>query len=151
MSSNIVQLISILTELWGVVGTIFDIVPYAKKKGIVKADLVRVENVAEGVEKVIKEVEPCLPKEAKNVAYIIAYWIPIAAGYAEQIFHAEDIQADQRAEYAENIVLCILKEFKITADNNEKTIINATIKNAVGELVHKTPTQAEQAKQIQLL
>lgn len=152
LSNNTLQLISILTAAWGVIGTIFGIVPYAKKKGInLKADLAKTENIAEGVEKIVTEIRPLLHGSSANVADVIMEWGPVAAGYAEQLFHAGDIQADQRGQYAENIVLSVLKELKIEIDDNKKTIIDATIKDAVNNLGHKSPTEAEQAKQVQLL
>lgn len=152
LSSNTLQIISMLSVTWGVIGTIFGIVPYAKKKKInLKDGLAKTENIADGVEKIVTEIRPLLHGSSANVADVIMEWGPVAAGYAEQLFHSGDIEADQRAAYAENIVLSVLKELKIEIDDNKKTIIDATIKDAVNKLGHKSPTEADHAKQVQLL
>lgn len=46
---------------------------------------------------------------------------------------------------AQSVVLNVLKEMNITVHENKKSLINVTIKNAVNDLGHKSPTEAEKA------
>ncbi|MFL0251236.1 hypothetical protein ACJDT4_12440 [Clostridium neuense] len=148
ISNNTLMLISVLGVTFGVLGTMLGIVPYLKKKNVnLDGTIKELNDKGEIAKAVADELKPILPKSAQAVIEIIEKWAPIAAGKAEQLYHAGDIQKDDRAQIAENVVISILKEMSITIDDNKKELIDAAIKNAVNELGHKIPTEAEKATQ----
>lgn len=63
-------------------------------------------------------------------------WAQIAVGDAEQLYHAGDINKDERRKVAESVVESVLKELNIDIDENKRELIDAAIKNAVNELGH---------------
>ena len=137
VSNNVLVLISTLAVTFGVLGTILGAVPYLKKKNVnVDGAIKELNSKGELVQAAVDEIKPLLPTPAQGVINIIEKWAPIAAGSAEQLYHAGDIGKDDRAGSAEKVVYSVLKEMNIEIDDNKKNIINAAIKNAVNDLGH---------------
>lgn len=149
LSNNTLMLISVLGVTFGVLGTILGITPYLKRKNVnVDGALKELNSKGELVQAAVDEIKPLLSTPAQNIINVIERWAPIAAGSAEQLYHSGDIGKDDRAGVAESVVLNALKELKIEVDDNKKTLIDATIKNAVNDFGHKTPAEAEKAAQL---
>jgi len=152
ISNNTLMLISVFGVTFGVLGTMLGITPYLKKKNVnVDGAIKGLNDKGEIAKAVADELKPILPKAAQTVIEIIEKWAPIAVGSAEQLYHAGDIQKDDRTSQAEGIVLNVLKEMNITVDDNKKELIDAAIKNAVKDLGHTPVSEVEKAKQLELL
>ena len=137
MSELQISLVIILAVVAGVLVVLLGILPYLKKKGINPTTIVKeVENKGELAEKVADIIKPLLPKNVASSIDLIEKWGPIACGYAEQICHAGDIDKNDRTVVAENVVLNVLKQYNIVPNDNEKALIDVTIKNAVNVLGH---------------
>ncbi|KOF56823.1 hypothetical protein AGR56_09185 [Clostridium sp. DMHC 10] len=150
ISNNTLMLISVIGVTFGALGAMLGVVPYLKKKNVnVDGAIKELNNKGEIVKAVADELKPILPKSAQTVIEIIEKWAPIAVGKAEQLYHAGDIQKDDRAQIAENVVLSVLKEMNINLDDNKKELIDAAIKNAVKDLGHAPVSEAEKNKQLQ--
>jgi|GEM_PF-633577 len=149
ISNNVLALISTLAVTFGVLGTMLGAVPYLKKKNVnVDGAIKELNGKGELVQAVIDEIKPLFPIPAQGVINVIEKWAPIAVGSAEQLYHSGDIGKDDRAGLAESVVLNVLKEMKVEVDDNKKALVDATIKNAVNDLGHKMPTEAEKVSQI---
>ena len=134
LSNNVLVLISTLGVTFGALGTILGVVPYLKKKNVnVDGAIKELNSKGELVQAAVDEIKPLLPTPAQGVINIIEKWAPIAAGSAEQLYHAGDIAKDDRAGSAESVVLNVLKEMNVEVDDNKKALIDATIKNAVND------------------
>lgn len=128
-----------------VLGIILMVFPKLKKKGIDAGKaLDATENVIKAADPIIDIVNGILPgNPAISVLEILKKWGPIAAGYAQQLCHAGDINKEDRAATAENVVYGVLKELKIDVDDNKKLLIDAVIKNTVDGFGH-TPIDLKQ-------
>ena len=147
MSELQISLVIILAVVAGVLVVLLGILPYLKKKGINPTTIVKeVENKGEIAEKVADIIKPLLPKNVASSIDLIEKWGPIACGYAEQIAHAGDIDKNDRAIVAENTVLNVLKQYKITPTDDEKALIDVTIKNAVNALGHDNISNIKEAR-----
>lgn len=146
MSELQISLVIILAVVAGVLVALLGILPYLKKKGINTTAIVKeVENKGELAEKVADIIKPLLPKDVTSAIDLIKKWGPIACGYSEQICHAGDIDKNDRAVVAENVVLNVLKQYNIVPDDNEKSLIDVTIKNAVDKLGHNNTSNIKEA------
>lgn len=149
VSNNLLGVIAMLGTTVGVLGIVLGILPYAKKKDInVDGAIKELNSKGELIQAAVDEIKPILPTQAQGVINLIEKWAPIAAGNAEQLYHAGDISKDDRAGAAESVVLNVLKEMNITVDDNKKALIDATIKNAVNDLGH-APADAKQLQATQ--
>lgn len=150
VSNNLLGVIAMLGTTVGVLGIVLGILPYAKKKDInVDGAIKELNSKGELIQAAVDEIKPILPTQAQGVINLIEKWAPIAAGNAEQLYHAGDISKDDRAGAAESVILNVLKELNITVDDNKKALIDATIKNAVNDLGHAPVSEAEKNKQLQ--
>lgn len=115
-------------------------VPELKKKNVNVEKIVKaLETKGEIVEKAADELRPMLPKKAITILDILEKWCPIGAGYAEQLAHTGDIDKDDRAAAAEDVVLDVLKELDIDVTDRRRSLIKAAIENAVNDLGHEVP------------
>lgn len=150
LSNNISMLISVLGVTFGVLGIMLGVVPYLKKKNVnVDGAIKELDSKGELVQAVADEIKPLLPTQAQIIMNTIEKWAPIAAGKAEQLYHAGDAQKEDRTQIAENVVISTLKEMKVTVDDNKKELIDAAVKNAVNDLGHAPTSEAEKNKQLQ--
>lgn len=142
-----------LLVIGGVVGAVAGFlagVPYLKKKGInINRGVDTANNAVNLAEPVINIADTLLPNNpVVNVLKIIEKWAKIAAGNAEQLTHAGDINKEERAEVAESVVNAVLKELNIDVNDNRKILIDAAIKDVVNDFGHTDPSEAErQAKE----
>lgn len=122
--------------------------PLLIKKGINLDNYFKeTEKVVDTSNKLLGLANEVLPNnKAVNILEIIDKWAKIAVGNAEQLYHAEGIQKDERAETAENVVLNVLKELNIEVDDNKKALIAAAIKNAVNDLGHAVEASGQSNK-----
>lgn len=146
------QLLVIGVVVGAVIGFLGGI-PFLKKKGV---------NIAQGIDtasNIVKAADPAiniasslLPNnKAIGILKTIEKWATIAVGQAQQLYYAESIGRDERISTAQNVVYNALLELKIPLDTNKKNLINAAIENAVNDLGHTEPTEAEKQKQLQQL
>lgn len=140
LSSNALSFIATIGTTIGVIGGVCGIVPLLKSKKINEGGiLTTVNTIGSDVKKLADDLKPFLPAKITTAIDIIEKWGPIAAGHAQQLWHAGDISADDRAQTAEDIVINALKEEGFDVDDNRKALINAAIKNAVDKLGHTDP------------
>ncbi|URZ06950.1 phage holin, LLH family [Clostridium felsineum] len=136
--TEIIMLFTIIGIILGVFITMLAIFHLLKKKGV------DISGILEETQKVIDTSDTVLDAKSKDIfenedieiLKIIDRWAKIAVGSAEQLFHAGNIDRDERSELAENVVFNVLKELNINIDDNKKAIIDAAIKNAVNNLGH---------------
>lgn len=141
-----ISLVIIISVVAGVLAVLLGVLPYLKKKGINAGTVIKeVENKGEIAEKVADIIKPLLPKNITSTIDLIEKWGPISAGYAEQIAHAGDIDKSDRAVVAENVVLNVLKQYNIVPTDDEKALIDVTIKNAVNALGHDNTSNIKEA------
>lgn len=148
--TNIALTIGVLGAIIGILGMGIGLIPYFKSKGIdVGATLSKIETALDDAYKILDVTKPLIPKDVATVLEIIEKWSKIAVGNAEQLYHSGDIEKSERAKIAENVVLNILKEMNITIDDNKRALIDANIKNAVNDLGHAKPSDAEKTIKLQ--
>lgn len=139
--TNLNVLLIVLGVTLGVIVALLVLLPLLKKKGVNTSEILNnATNITNSLDKVISVAQDLLPNNpALNVLTTIEKWAKIAAGNAQQLYHAGEITGDERATTAERIVLNVLAEMKISVDNNKKALIDAAIKNAVNDLGHNNP------------
>lgn len=152
LSSEMLLLLLTGGVVGGVVGFL-GAIPYLKKKGInIDNDIDIANNIVTAAEPVINVADALLPNNpAVGILKTIEKWAKIAAGDAEQLKHAGDINGDQRADAAEKVVNAVLKELNVEVTDNRKILIDAAIKDTVGSFGHKDKTEAEKEAEKQAL
>ena len=136
-----IQLITwsgILGILSGAVIVMLIVFPILKKRGIDVNDVLdQTKKAVDSSGKILTIVKSTLPNNGVlNILDIVQKWAQIAVGDAEQLYHAGDINKDERTKVAESVVVSVLKELNIDIDENKRELIDAAIKNAVNELGH---------------
>lgn len=136
-----IQLITwsgILGILSGAVIVMLIVFPILKKRGIDVNDVLdQTKKAVDSSGKILTIVKSTLPNNGVlNILDIVQKWAQIAVGDAEQLYHAGDINKDERRKVAESVVESVLKELNIDIDENKRELIDAAIKNAVNELGH---------------
>lgn len=140
MSNTQIALLSIAGVVAAVLLIVLVVIPELKKKNVNIEKIVKsLESKGEIVEKAADELKPLLPKKAVTILDILEKWCPIGAGYAEQLAHTGDIDKEDRAAVAIDTVLDVLKELDIDVTDRRKSLIKATIENAVNDLGHEKP------------
>lgn len=140
LSNEVLSFIATAGTTIGVIGGVCGIVPLLKSKNINGEGIISTVNTfGNDLKKLADDLKPFLPAKVKTAIDVIEKWGPIAAGHAEQLWHAGDISGDERAQTAEDIVINALKEEGFDIDDNRKALINAAIKNAVDKLGHTDP------------
>ena len=148
-----VQTIQLLVTV-GVTGIVLGAlggITYCRKKGInIDKNIDNFSTVVNAAEPIVGVADALLPNNpAVAVLKTIEGWAKIAAGNAEELKHAGDINGDQRATAAEKVVTAVLKELNVEVTDNRKILIDAAIKDTVGSFGHKEPTEAEKQAQLQ--
>lgn len=149
---NINDILAVGGVLVGVIGAIFGLVPFLKKKGVdTEKVLDTTQNVLEAAEPLIQVAKtiPSLRAGATLVDLIQDKAIS-AAKIAEQLGHAGKLQDnDEKFNYARNTVYSILKEIDVDPTDNQKKLIDDFIQEGVNDLGHAAPTEAEKDAQLQ--
>ena len=129
---------SILGVLAGAVMVMLIVFPILKKRGIDVNDVLeQTKKAVDSSGKILTIVKSTVPNNGVlNILDIVQKWAQIAVGDAEQLYHAGDINKDERTKVAESVVESVLKELNIDIDENKRELIDAAIKNAVNELGH---------------
>ncbi len=144
MSNQILQLISILGAIVGVIGATLAF-KSLKNKGVDVEGYINttkeVINIADKTLEVAKEIAPNNP--GIKTLDVIEKWARIATGEAEQLNHSGVLDKDERKETAQNAVYNVLEELGIGLTDKRKELIDTAIQNAVKELVHKNKTDQE--------
>ena len=148
---NINDIVAVGGVLVGVIGVIFGLVPYLKKKGI------DTEKVLDTTGNVLEATEPFI-QLAKTIPALkpgatLIDWIEkkAVAGVkaAEQLAHAGSLKTnEEKFNAAQNTVYAALKEIEITPTLNQKKLISDFIQEAVNDLGHAGPTESEKDTQI---
>jgi hypothetical protein len=150
ISTELLNILAIGGTTFGVLGTTLGAIPYFSKKSNGDVVLNKAQSVVNSADKILAVANDVLPNNpVVNVLEVIEKWAKIAAGNAEQLYHAKDISKDDRAKVAEGVVLNVLQELKINVDDKRKALIDATIKNAVNDLGHEPVTEAQKTVQLQ--
>jgi FtsZ-binding cell division protein ZapB len=138
MNKNLTILLIIALLIIVVLFVVYVAIPFLKKKNVdiskqlnTALDLVDKAGAALNVANEVIPTNPVL-----GTLNIIEKWAKIAVGNAQQLYHAGDIEKGDRAAAAENVVLTVLGELSIPVDDNKKTLIDASIKEAVNALGH---------------
>lgn len=152
LSLGMVQML-VTVGVTGVVLGVLSGITYCRKKNInIDKDIDTVNNIVNTAGPVIDVADVLLPNNpAVAVLKTIEGWAKIAAGNAEELKHAGDINGDQRAAAAEKVVTAVLRELNVEVTDNRKILIDAAIKDTVGSFGHKEPTDAEKEAQLQQL
>lgn len=126
-------------------------ITYCRKKGInIDKNIDTFNNVVNTAEPIVGVADALFPNNpAVTVLKTIENWAKIAAGNAEELKHAGDINGDQRVAAAEKVVNAVLKELNVDLTDNRKILIDAAIKDVVSSFGHKEPTEAEIQAQLQ--
>ncbi|MCH3965899.1 MAG: hypothetical protein LKE46_16920 [Clostridium sp.] len=148
---NINDIIAIGGILVGVIGAIFGLVPYLKNKKI------NTEEILNTTGDVLQAAEPLI-QAAKAIpalksAATLVDWIEkkAAAGVkaAEQLYHAGSLtNNEEKFKAAQQTVYDALKEIGIAPTDNQKKLIDDFIQEAVNDLGHSTPAEAEKNAQV---
>lgn len=138
--------------LVGVIGGIFGLVPYLKKKGVdTEKVLDTTQNVSEAAEPLIQVAKTILA--LKPVATLVDWLEQKAVARvkaAEELGHAGELKTNEdKFKKAQEVVYNSLKEINITPTDNQKKLIDDFIQEAVNDLGHATPTEAEKNAQLQ--
>ena len=149
---NVNDIVAIGGVLVGVTGSIFGVVPYLSKKNInVDKMLTATGQTLTATEPLIKVAEtiPGLKSEA-----VLVDWMEqkAKAGVknAQQMYHAGILKTDEdRFKSAQDTVYASLKEINVEPTMNQRKLISDFIQEAVNDLGHATPTEAEKNAQIQ--
>jgi hypothetical protein len=138
--------------LVGVIGSIFGLVPFLKKKNIdAEKVLDTTQNVLEAAEPLI-QVAKTIPelRTGANLVDLIQNKAISSAKIAEQLGHAGKLQNnEEKFNYARNTVYAILKEIDVDPTDNQKKLIDDFIQEGINDLGHATPTEAEKNAQLQ--
>jgi hypothetical protein len=138
--------------LVGVIGAIFGLVPFLKKKNIdAEKVLDTTQNVLEAAEPLI-QVAKTIPelRTGANLVDLIQNKAISAAKIAEQLGHAGKLKDnEEKFNYARNTVYSILKEIDVDPTDNQKKLIDDFIQEGVNDLGHAAPAEAEKNTQLQ--
>ncbi len=149
---NVNDIVAIGGVLVGVIGGIFGLTPYLKKKNInVYKALNTTEQVLTATEPLIKisEIVPVL-KPAGSLLDWIEQKAKAGVKAAEQLYHSGILKTDEdRFKTAQNTVYAALKEINVEPTMNQKKLISDFIHEAVNDLGHAIPTETEKNAQIQ--
>ncbi|WP_039652290.1 hypothetical protein [Clostridium tyrobutyricum] len=148
---NVNDIVAVGGVLVGVIGGIYGLVPYLKKKGV------NTEKVLDTTGDVLKATEPLI-QVAKTIptlkpAATLVDWIEqkAIAGVkaAEQLAHAGSLQTnEEKFKSAQETVYAALKEINVTPTENQKKLIDDFIQEAVNDLGHAPVSEAEKNAQI---
>ncbi|MBV4426393.1 hypothetical protein [Clostridium tyrobutyricum] len=148
---NVNDIVAVGGVLVGVIGGIYGLVPYLKKKNI------NTEKVLDTTGDVLKATEPLI-HVAKTIpslkpAATLVDWIEqkAVAGVkaAEQLAHAGSLQTnEEKFKSAQETVYASLKEIGVTPTDNQKKLIDDFIQEAVNDLGHAPVSEAEKNAQI---
>ncbi|WP_039658122.1 hypothetical protein [Clostridium tyrobutyricum] len=148
---NVNDIVAVGGVLVGVIGGIYGLVPYLKKKNI------NTEKVLDTTGDVLKATEPLI-QVAKTIpslkpAATLLDWIEqkAVAGVkaAEQLAHAGSLQTnEEKFKSAQETVYAALKEINVTPTDNQKKLIDDFIQEAVNDLGHASVSEAEKNAQI---
>lgn len=148
---NINDIIAVGGVVVGVIGVMFGLMPYLKKKNV------DTDKILDTTGDVLKATEPLI-QVAKTIpslkpAATLVDWIEqkAVAGVkaAEQLYHAGSLQTnEEKFKAAQQTVYDALKEIDITPSDNQKKLIDDFIQESVNDLGHATPTEAEKNAQI---
>lgn len=148
---NINDVVAVGGVLVGVIGGIFGLAPYLKKKGI------DTEKVLDTTGNVLEATEPFI-QLAKTIPALkpgatLIDWIEkkAVAGVkaAEQLAHAGSLKTnEEKFNAAQNTVYAALKEINVEPTLNQKKLISDFIQEAVNDLGHTTPAEAEKNVEI---
>lgn len=149
MISNIVAIAGVLV---GVVGVMFGIIPYLKKKGI------NTDKALEGTGEVLEASESII-KVAEGISSLkpeaaLLDWIEqkAKAGVkaAEQLGHAGSLKTNsEKFQAAQQTVYAALKEIGIAPTDNQKKLADDFIQEAVNNLGHAPAPVAAQKAELQ--
>ncbi|QXE18258.1 hypothetical protein [Clostridium sp. 001] len=146
------DIVAIGGVLVGVIGGIFGLTPYLKKRNInVDKVLNTTEQVLTAAEPLIKisETFPAL-KPAGSLIDWMEQKAKVGVKAAEQLYHSGILETDEdRFKAAQNTVYAALKEINVEPTMNQKKLISDFIQEAVNDLGHANPTEAEKNAQIQ--
>ncbi|OBR94232.1 hypothetical protein D9O40_13005 [Clostridium autoethanogenum] len=146
------DIVAIGGVLVGVIGGIFGLTPYLKKRNInVDKVLNTTEQVLTAAEPLIKisETFPAL-KPAGSLIDWMEQKAKAGVKAAEQLYHSGILETDEdRFKAAQNTVYAALKEINVEPTMNQKKLISDFIQEAVNDLGHANPTEAEKNAQIQ--
>ncbi|ADK16127.1 hypothetical protein WX45_01847 [Clostridium ljungdahlii DSM 13528] len=146
------DIVAIGGVLVGVIGGIFGLVPYLNKRNIdVDKVLNTTEQVLTATEPLIKisETLPAL-KPAGSLIDWMEQKAKAGVKAAEQLYHSGMLKTDEdRFKAAQNTVYAALKEINVEPTMNQKKLISDFIQEAVNDLGHAIPTEAEKNAQIQ--
>ncbi|WP_039657924.1 hypothetical protein [Clostridium tyrobutyricum] len=148
---NVNDIVAVGGVLVGVIGGIYGLVPYLKKKNI------NTEKVLDTTGDVLKATEPLI-QVAKTIpslkpAATLLDWIEqkAVAGVkaAEQLAHVGSLQTnEEKFKSAQETVYAALKEINVTPTENQKKLIDDFIQEAVNDLGHAPVSEAEKNAQI---
>ncbi|MEA5008206.1 hypothetical protein [Clostridium tyrobutyricum] len=148
---NVNDIVAVGGVLVGVIGGIYGLVPYLKKKNI------NTEKILDTTGDVLKATEPLI-QVAKGIpslkpAATLVDWIEqkAVAGVkaAEQLAHAGSLQTnEEKFQSAQETVYAALKEINVTPTENQKKLIDDFIQEAVNDLGHAPVSEAEKNTQI---
>ncbi|WP_195603730.1 hypothetical protein [Clostridium tyrobutyricum] len=148
---NVNDIVAVGGVLVGVIGGIYGLVPYLKKKNI------NTEKILDTTGDVLKATEPLI-QVAKGIpslkpAATLVDWIEqkAVAGVkaAEQLAHAGSLQTnEEKFKSAQETVYAALKEINVTPTDNQKKLIDDFIQEAVNDLGHAPVSEAEKNAQI---
>ncbi|MDV3428192.1 MAG: hypothetical protein LIR50_14430 [Bacillota bacterium] len=148
---NVNDIVTIGGVVVGVIGGIYGLVPYLKKKGVnTEKVLDTTQNVLEAAEPLI-QVAKTIPslKVGANLVDLMQDKAISAAKIAEQLEHAGQLKNnDEKFNYARDIVYSILKEMNVTPTDNQKKLIDDFIQEGVNNLGHAPVSEAEKNAQI---
>ncbi|OAA88579.1 hypothetical protein [Clostridium ljungdahlii] len=146
------DIVAIGGVLVGVIGGIFGLTPYLKKRNInVDKVLSTTEQVLTAAEPLIKisETLPAL-KPAGSLIDWIEQKAKAGVKAAEQLYHSGILKTDEdRFKAAQNTVYAALKEINVEPTMNQRKLISDFIQEAVNDLGHAIPTETEKNAQIQ--
>lgn len=146
------DIVAIGGVLVGVIGGIFGLTPYLKKRNInVDKVLNTTEQVLTASEPLIKisETFPAL-KPAGSLIDWMEQKAKAGVKAAEQLYHSGMLKTDEdRFKAAQNTVYAALKEINVEPTMNQRKLISDFIQEAVNDLGHAIPTETEKNAQIQ--
>ncbi|UZQ49879.1 hypothetical protein [Clostridium kluyveri] len=148
---NINDVVAVGGVLVGVIGGIFGLVPYLKKRGIdTEKVLDTTENILEGTEPFIQLAKtiPALKPGATLVDWIEKKAVA-GVKAAEQLAHDGSLKTnEEKFNAAQNTVYAALKEINVEPTLNQKKLISDFIQEAVNDLGHAGPMESEKDTQI---
>ncbi|WP_195509687.1 hypothetical protein [Clostridium tyrobutyricum] len=148
---NVNDIVAVGGVLVGVIGGIYGLVPYLKKKNI------NTEKVLDTTRDVLKATEPLIQvaktipslKPAATLVDFMEQKAMSGVKAAEQLAHAGSLQTnEEKFKSAQETVYAALKEINVTPTENQKKLIDDFIQEAVNDLGHAPVSEAEKNAQI---